>query len=244
MGLDIYIHSRGYAEASALEEKLWEDWTEGEPEPKVEYPTDPAKGPSKLHPKNICTPTYLRSSYNSAGFNSIVPKFLKDEDTTLYDIFQPLIGDDSEGYAFEVTDPGKVMLVQDRARDVARRLRALDAPLTTMSLDKFLKPDMTDVQAIEWVEKNLDKAEKAVNEFDKWAFTSKEGYFDPKGLTIHGVTFGPGGEVILVYRAVDSDGQPWSKSYADSAEIIAEEFCQTLLDLIESEGGATLLWSG
>lgn len=240
MGLDIYIHSRGYAEAAAKESALWEGWKEGDPTPEVEYPAEAPERKSALHPENICNPTYLRSSYNDGGFNNAVPKFLKDNSATLYGIFQPLIGDDEEGYCFEVTDPGKVMMVQDRARDVHRRLRALEAPLTTMRLDNWHKPAMSEIDAIEWVEEELAKAEKAPN---KWAFTSKEGYFDPAGMTIHGVTFGPKGEAILVYRAV-TDGKPWSKSYADSAEIIAEEFCQTLLDHIESEGGATLVWSG
>jgi hypothetical protein len=171
-----------------------------------------------------------------------VPRFLKDNGTSLYGIFEPLIGGEDGEYLFEVTDPGKVLMVRDRARDVAKRLRALEAPLTTMKFRNWHNPSMSEFDAIEWTEKNLDKAKKGTTEFDKMAFTAKEGFFDPTGVRVHGVTFDPSGEVILVIRA-ETDGKPWSTSYADSAEILAEEFCQTMLDLIESEGGATLVWS-
>jgi len=192
---------------------------------------------STLYPSNICTPTYLRSSYNEGGFNSAVPRFLKDENTTLYHIFEPILGSEDEEYEHRVTDPGKVMLVQDRARDVARRLRALTNPLTTISVRTLGGTGFSEIDAINWAEAELAKE-------TKWgAYQCRDGYIDPEGTTVVGATLGRRGEMLLVVRAVDADGLPWSRHYAESAEIVAEEFCQTLLDLIESDGAAIMGWS-
>jgi hypothetical protein len=238
MGLDISIHTKGYKAASEEEAALWEAMADDDSEsPKVDYPQDEPNGASLLHPDNICTPSYLRSSYNAGGFNQAVPRFLKDEDTSLYGIFEPLLGEE-EDYWIEVTDPGKVLLVQQRARDVHARLRALTAPLTVIDLASYGKR-MTDIEAIEWVESELAKD---MGPFGDAAYTSAQGYINPVGIKVYGVTQGTRGP-LLVIRAEDENG-PWSKSYADSAEIVAEEFCQTLLDIIERDGVAYMSWSG
>jgi hypothetical protein len=238
MGLDIRIHGKEWKEASDRENALWEAMADDDSEsPEVDYPKENLPDTSALHPENICTPSYLRSSYNAGGWNSAVPRFLKDEDTSLYGIFEPLLGEEGD-YWIEVTDPGKVLLVQQRARDVHTRLRALTAPLTVIDLASYGKR-MTDIEAIEWVESELAKD---MGPFGDSAYTSAQGYINPLGIKVYGVTQGTRGP-LLVVRAEDESG-PWSKSYADSAEIVAEEFCQTLLDLIARDQICYLSWSG
>jgi hypothetical protein len=247
MGLDIYLKSRAMMAADDAYNAAWEAWNEGDPTPKSETIPEDIPGKSELHPDNINEPGYLRSSYNSGGFNSAVPRYLKDQNTSYYSIFAPIIGDDPEPYHMRITDVTLVRRVQERARDVARRLRAMDAPLTTIRVGSFGTSGTFDneIDAITWVEEQLNR--EGNGGLGDWAYTCREGYVDPKGTgPVYAVVMVKGFAAVephLVVRA-ETDGESWTKSYADSAEVIAEEFCEQMIRLIERDGECHMTWSG
>lgn len=246
MGLDVTIRTERHKAVSERENELWEGWKEGDPTPSLEYPKDDLNdGPSKLHPGNICTPTYLRSSYNEGGFNSAVPRFLKDPSASFYGIFEEVLKDFDErnNYYVEVRDPEAVRDAQRRARDVAKRLRALENPLTAIEAPVYTPGGMSDVEAIRWVEDELAKAKARPSVFADSAFSNSQGFIDPRGVMVYGVTRHTRGGALLIIKA-ETDGKPWTTSYIESAEILAEEFCETLLALIARDGVCYLGWSG
>lgn len=243
MGLDISIYSKQQFDESKRIDAAWDAWKEGEPKPERDEVAPDAlteERKSDLHPDNICNPVYLRSSYNESGFNSAVPAFLLDSEATYYGILAPVVGDDpGPTYWHEVTDPGKVLLAQDRARDVARRLRAVENPLQVLSVYNHGRSTMDKVDAAKWVADELSKPKGWDGDY-----SNAVGLISPGGITVHGVTVSSRGDILLVVKAVDSDGEKWTRHYADSAEVLAEEFCDTILKLIERDGVAYIGWSG
>ena len=230
MGLDINLAPRGYAQDSERITREWDTWADGQPHPIEQVHRLPEED-SVFDPNHLFKTTYLRSSYNEAGFNNRVPQMLRDPNTTLYDIFAPVLPDGGQTYLIVVTDADAVRECQRRARSIADRLGPMDSPLLATTVLNIGTVPMKGAEAITWVSEQLDKEAR-------FAFTSREGFFDPKGLTIHGLTFDHRGHAVLVYRDTE-DNATWYRN----AALITAEFCQVMIDHIETDGEICLLWS-
>lgn len=144
MGLDVYLVTK-VDEAQddvhdAAWNALWERKEKGEltdeqyEEERKKLP--PAsnrfedKHPSTVYPDHLFNRRYLRSSYNSGGFNHAVPEYLGEPGTDLHWIFEPVRGGTDE-YSFELTAASVSALeeAKSRALDVAKRLKEVTLPL-------------------------------------------------------------------------------------------------------------------
>ncbi len=204
--------------------------------------------PSEKYPEHLCNRRYLRSSYNSGGFNSAVPQMLGHQQCTFYWIFEPLgrnwqEGDDGD---LTVTDIDKLLEGRARALGVEVAIRACDRTrVTTVSPNMFgLPPRHSDEDAL-----NLYRREIKENKQAPWG---KNGYvgmggnfrsFGEDGLTVFaaipGVDQFDGPGVHLIFRVSDDI----IDHYAASA-YIAAEFCDEAVVLIKRDGTCHISWSG
>jgi hypothetical protein len=136
MGLDVYLYSREQQEAANARERAWETYYEkwGEqpdsPEKEAAYQALPSHQgfdavPSEAHPDHLFNRRYLRSSYNSSGFNAAVPDMVSREHD-LHWIFEPVKLDDQ--YEMELTQASipALEVARKRALQVADEIRACD----------------------------------------------------------------------------------------------------------------------
>lgn len=168
---------------------------------------------SAKYPEHYCEVGYLRSSYNDAGFNTVV---------------RQRIGRDGFYYIF---DPGEEYHVRPdwaaakaRALEVARKLKeAAPFRAMTVSVDRLFgeAPDTGCDAALKVFLAERDQKEKQQSDYS--AYSSAKGHFWLKeGITIHAAI--PGVDafnqraVHLVYRDTD-ENIDW---YVQAAEIAAE----------------------
>lgn len=204
--------------------------------------------PSRRYPGHLCNRRYLRSSYNSSGFNRAVPDFLADPDATLNGIFAPVLGDSDE-YSFGLTDASTAALDQAKgnALIVADRLAKCD-PLRVMEATAMIGPpnhlwsDLpTDDEVLAWY-----RSEKESSADRAWL--ADGGYSTAKGGVLG---FAKGQEVFAMTLGKDVLGRACAmavyrgdvSSYIESAEIIAE-FCDEAVMLIRRDGAVFMHWSG
>jgi hypothetical protein len=270
MGLDIYLTTAAHASADKVHDEAWlayyerEDYEqltdEQHAEIKAGLPEYTSKSddadevrPSR-HPKHLFNRRYLRSSYNSGGFNRVVPDFI-GEDHGLYWIFAPMErewdGDDGNLTAIDLPRLSECL---KRAQQVVEELRTCD-PIRVMSESLMLgnaehmwHEPPTEDQALAWYRdeklKHADVNQKTVEMFG-------EGYSNAKGFV---AGFTKGMEVLAVTVGRDIIGRPAAMliyrppaenvtSYIESAEITVE-FVEEAIMLIERDGAANLHWSG
>lgn len=187
MGLDIYLHDGDLnlhfcdtpdtprSEHGWRERGKWFDKPER------------ANAKSQKYPEHYCERTYLRSSYNDGGFNSVVGNLIGKD---FYSIFGSSISegladppresdDDDGGVATETLTREQVRVelaaALVRAREVTAELRGVKRPLRAMSETPTLlanrAPSVDKARAIEIVNENL-----ARNSGDG-AYSNRDGVF-------------------------------------------------------------------
>lgn len=263
MGLDIYLTPWAEAQADRQHNDEWDaKWAAKERGEITQEEFDAwikanpivldrgEKVASKLWPEHLCTPRYLRSSYNDSGFNRAVPEFLVGTDFegegSFYWIFEPM-GREWDGDSGELDRRDLPRLVQclERARAVAQALRALSSgkngPLRTISVAPVVPPTLDAQGALVWAQEALERAASTQGLSGGWS--SRDGFFaGPEGMTIVAAVHGRdvlGREcVYLVYRA--DEQVEW---YAQTADIAAE-FIEEAAYLIARDGKVEMVWSG
>ncbi|MGD9643992.1 MAG: hypothetical protein AB7V08_14840 [Elusimicrobiales bacterium] len=191
--------------------------------------------PSDKYPDHLFQKTYLRSSYNEAGFNSVVWALTGKEG--LYYIFQPPQDEYEIPYSKE-----DLAACRGRALEVLEELkRARPLYVMTVGFNPFIPveryKDMTARKAVEVANKELDRVvicESKGPESNRpkviWYLT-RDGHFfvsDPPKLVaaVPGVDALGMPAVHLVYEASDAD-KAW---YIQATEIVVEfiDYAMTL----------------
>lgn len=254
MGLDIYLYPRAASEANKVHYSIWNEDADGhyaaesmsdderkawgEEHPYVRH----ENVPSEKYPEHYFKRTYLRSSYNSGGFNNVVPAMVGGSGD-LYWIFEPLGRDWRQGEddaPLTTAELPGLREARERALRVAAKIRESE-PLRVITVtENLFKPndDIDDERALAIYR---EEAEKVVHADMGWYSNGRGEFFrkDPPTIlaAIHGRQLGRPA-VHLVYR--DAEGATW---YAEAAEITAE-FCDEAIALIERDGSCEMSWSG
>lgn len=279
MGLDIYLWTVEDHAASQAHWNAWEamfdsvlDWNALSDEEKnvkrAELPPDVSHTdvPSERYPEHLFNRRYLRSSYNSSGFNHAVPDMLATNESgtyphqygSLYWIFEPMEREwDGDDGLITGADVPKLLLCRARAEEIVEKLKAAD-PLRVTDVSGMVGgpggpahlwrelPSADEVLAWYREEKQRHEAMDA-----KTREMFGEGYSNAKG-TVFG--FESGMEILAATGGVDPIGRPAAMlvyrmnkeghdSYVQSAEIVVE-FIDEALELIKRDSMAHLSWSG
>ncbi len=269
MGLDIYLYTAAQAAQNDAYDKasaaLYADGPDGKSprdgmtddeykEWSAEHSYTPYEDvPSHAHPDHLFNRRYLRSSYNSGGFNHAVPEMLgssgvddakyPNERGSIYWIFEPMGREwDGDEGTVGADDVVRLRACRVRALEVADALRSCDRlRVVTVGPNMFSPPPMhTDNDALAMYRQHA--AEREIKP-DDWYLSGPDLEIFGDGLKILAAipgkaTFNVPG-VHLIYRQQD-DG---IDSYIQSAEIVAE-FCDEAIDLIERDGSCRISWSG
>jgi hypothetical protein len=266
MGLDIYLYTAAQAAQNAAYEKASEEWWADGPDgtsPRDRATEEERQAwsaqysytgcddvPSEEFPEHLFNRRYLRSSYNGAGFNRVVPDLVGSSTEkeypnargSLYWIFESM-GREWDG------DEG-ILGPEDIVRLRAARIRALDVADALLKSDRLRvltispnmfgpRPTLDDAGAL--AKYRTKAAERPIADDDWWSNIDMEVFGG--GLTVLAALPGmatfniPG--VHLVWR-MDEDG---IESYVQSAKITAE-FCDEAIMLIERDGSCKMSWSG
>lgn len=200
---------------------------------------------SKIHPENICSLGYFRSSYNQGGINSVLANLL-GENSDLYWIFKP-----NDEYVF-FPEWEKSL---ERAKDVLKRFRKIaetgrmEYGILEIGVTPIVPVEMphSKKEAMDILIANIQKHEK-----DSAAFRSygcREGEFFLDGLNV--VAICPGDREFIrnkepcVYVLYKREGGKDDKyaSYEHSLEIVIE----TIEYVLKNQGNGHkfgLAWSG
>lgn len=266
MGLDVYLYPavhadanelRGTAENAYYNRPDYDDLTD-EQHKEIRDAIPPYVAhedvPSERYPDHLFNRRYLRSSYNSGGFNSAVPDFV-GEDHGLYWIFEPMCREwDGDEGTLTADDIPALRESRERAGQVVGELqtcdplRVMSSPLMLGDRDHMWHEPPSEDETLTWYRE--EKAKWSTRERrpfgdDDGGYSTAKGHvlgFD-KGLEVLAVVPGCGvfGEpaAIIVYRpardAIDS--------YTQSAEIVVE-FIDEAISLIERDGSVQMSWSG
>lgn len=257
MGLDIYLYTEAQQEANdeyerasnALYDRADYESLSLEDKEQLSDALPPWQSstdvPSQKYPQHLCNRRYLRSSYNSGGFNTAVPE-LTGYDHGLYWIFQPLDVDLNMG-DIRLTNHDVEALEDCRKRaeqvaseiDKCDALRTLDATSMMGSAPHMWSSLPSEEQVLEWY-----REERGSKRSIGSSYSCAKGLvlgFD-KGTEILALTIGQRfGEVCAI--AVFRMNQESLDHYRQTAEIITE-FCEEAIALIEQDGAAYISWSG
>lgn len=220
----------------------------------VSYPDLAGEQKSDKYPEHMCNKSYLRSSYNEGGFNSVVGKLIGKD---LYHIFGLDWGgiEDAPGYVpwneeteeggHWIPTPEHLVKCKERAEEVVAELAAIERPLATMHVTSYPEADpLTAEQAIELTYKKLAERKAAIEkDGDKakfWggSYSSREGFFcldDPLAI----IAIVTGKDVLgspCVHVVHDNKG---FDHYTQMAEIVVE-----MIDTMLVHPGASVVWSG
>jgi hypothetical protein len=221
MGLDVYLYTKAKEVASNEHEEAWEAWydkykdtSDDDAEKKAAKEALPPYSSSSddevassRYPDHLFNRRYLRSSYNSGGFNRAVPDIV-GEDHDLHWIFEPVRGETDE-YSFELT-VGSIKglkAAKKRALQVAQEIRDNDA-LRVMSVDVMLggadhlwSQLPTDDEVLDWYrderkrrDENIAKRELAGKDKPAWG-SEDGGYSNAKGFV---AGFDKGLEILAI----------------------------------------------
>jgi hypothetical protein len=275
MGLDIYLEDRAYKQRSDAREKAseqhWKEWGDKPDSPEKAAANEkvppfemPAEVPSTKYPEHLCNRRYLRSSYNSSGFNRAVPDMI-GLPHDFYWIFEPVIGNDPP-YETKLDREQMVPLAQVRGRalEVAQEIRDCD-PLRTETATGMVSPTVehlwsvppTAEQVLDWYREEKAKREEQIAKAKAEGAAEKDwrlrnyGYSNAKGQILG---FETGLEVLAITSGRDVLGQPAAvfvyrlsdktkQHYVATAEIVAE-FAEEAIALIKRDGECYLSWSG
>lgn len=209
MGLDVYLYD-GPEPDYVSDPEGWK---------KAFDETQNAK--STKYPDHLCGTRYLRSSYNSGGFNSRVRDLLGED---LYTVFE--VGD---RYEWEPTQD-ELKAARERAVKLVDRIKAVERPLAAFDVFNFGDGVGSDAEAIKVTQEQLAKD----NAFGG-GWSCREGTFYPDGMKVIGFVPGKayGRETVYIVHEVDLE---W---YVQMAEIVVE-FIDTALAMTSPR----IHWSG
>lgn len=267
MGLDIYLYDAETAAKDKVYDDAWNAHYERpdyetmsdeerkkieETLPQYEY-TPHTEVASERYPDHYWNKRYLRSSYNSSGFNNAVPDFV-GESHSLYWIFEPM-GREWDGDHGDMTEDDilKLWECRKRALQVAEELKACD-PLRVMdeglmvgNAEHLWHEPPTAEQVLDWYRE--EKAKHDVADEKARNFYGDGGYSNAKGVVLG---FEKGMEILALTVGRDVLGRPAAMavyrstaidSYIQSAEICVE-FIDEAVTLIKRDGAARMSWSG
>jgi hypothetical protein len=281
MGLDISLYSKSQQEAS---DAYWTAWQAiydrcekgeiTEEQRKAEEaalddgrtPYSDRGIPSMQFPEHHCNRTYLRSSYNSGGFNNAASELLDDPAFDgFYTIFAPVAKINGESKDHDSMLNGEWGWVDARhidalkeaakiARAAAEKIRSTTpyrvasesaVPHLGAADHMWSTPPSSD-QALAWFreeQKKFDERDPNNVFGDSGYSTAKGTHFGKGGLTVLGVVPGIGilGEPCLHMILAPSDED--REYYAQVADIAAE-FAMQAIEFIEADGAAYISWSG
>lgn len=259
MGLDIYLTTDADNAAEKAYSEAWDElWsrkdsgeiTEAEyDELRKELPSYPPKAsvPAQADPEHLCDRRYLRSSYNASGFNRVVENTSGQD---LYGIFEDVYQGDQEEYPQQLTEadiPG-LRSAAAKARATAEAFSAWDrlqvaeiGRLVLGSQDHLWSEPPTEGQFLEWVRGEFARREAGNDSFT--SYSTGKGDIFAEGMTIVAASQGRNGffgsSCLVAVRADDSTVE----HYRNTA-LIAAEFCEEAISLIERDGRCWLGWSG
>lgn len=209
MGLDVYLYDGPEPDY----ETDYEGWKKAFDE------TQSAK--SEKYPDHMCGTRYLRSSYNSGGFNSRVGDLLGED---LYTLFE--VGD---RYEWEPTKD-ELTAARERAVKLVDRIKAVERPLAAFDVNSLGFTAKSDAEAIKITQEQLAKE----NVFGG-GWSCREGTFYPDGMKVIGFVPGEawGQTVTYIVHEVDLE---W---YVQMAEIVVE-----FIDAALAMTNPRIHWSG
>jgi len=268
MGLDITLYTAEQAAKNAEYDRACNEWYGDDNAENGETPygratederrawssthnyTSADDVPSSAHPEHLFNRRYLRSSYNSGGFNHAVPDMIgsageaayPDARGSLYWIFSPM-GREWDGDAGDLAadDLPRLAECRERALSVVDALKSCDRlRVAEVGANIFSGPSSTtDDEALRLYRDQV--AQGTVKPDEWWSNRDMDVFGD--GLAVLAAVPGRGtlgNQVVhLIYRAGD-DG---FDSYVQSAEIVVE-FIDEATELIRRDGGARISWSG
>lgn len=225
----------------------------------VTYPDVDGDLKSEKYPEHMCNRSYLRSSYNEGGFNSVVGKLIGKE---LYYIFGMAFDGASQmpGYVeydeetgeggWWVPTPEQLQGCRERALEVVAELGAILRPLRCFDQPIYpfndnIKP-LSATEAIQYVYDQITKQQESYDKLTDeqkasgmWggAFSNGQGHFfldEPIKIvaTVQGQNVLGAPCVHVVYE----DDITY---YIQTAEIVVE-----MIDTMLANPGARMSWSG
>lgn len=265
MGLDVSLYERKQAEQS---DKHWAEWEalfarkeageltdeEWDVQRKLITPdsdrTRDAEVKSDTNPEHMFTRRYLRSSYNSGGFNSVAENFGGHD---LYWIFEPLQMDfeDVDGWLREDDIEG-LRLCRERALQVADEIANWDRIMVA----EFHGPILGDAahlwdklptkeQVLEWGREELTKEKNDL--FGSGGYSTAKGSVFSDGFELLAITLGEdryafGRAPVTAYGIYKSNDE--NTAFYEEAARITAEFCEEAIALIQRDGSVQMSWSG
>lgn len=257
MGLDIYLYPIAAAEANKRHYSIWEE-DENDNYPREHMTDEEVKAHEEANPRvehedvnsqefpeHYYKRTYLRSSYNSSGFNHVVNQIL-NEDRDLYWIFKPLGRDWAQGdddRPLTAADVPGLQEARKRALSVAEALEAAE-PYAVMTIDAKTWLGASTLTESEALARFLEeKAREMPDDFGWYSNAVGEFFHNKNPPTIYaaipGVVLLDTPAVHLIYKPSE-EGRNW---YIQAAKITAE-FCDEAIMLIERDGACEISWSG
>jgi hypothetical protein len=250
MGLDVYTYTKEQHEQQEAFDTKWGDSypEKGTPEHdtwKKDWESVPSATDVKsvLYPDNINNRRYLRSSYNSGGFNTYEPHLTRNEHHNYYWVFSPVTSGDD--YVIKCTDLGLLQKCRERAFEIVGALEEAKSRPTFNVMTESPTPlgNLTDVDAQQALE--IFDAEAQRNEESPWGggYSNRSGTFWPDAEPIQLVAAINGKDVLglpalhLIYRT------DFPTSYLESAYVLVE-FIEELITLVKADGVAYMHWSG
>ena len=226
----------------------------------VTYPDVDEDIKSEKHPDHMCNRSYLRSSYNDSGYNSVVGKLIGKE---LYYIFGVHFDGvhEMEGYVpydektetggWWVPTPEHLEKCRERAVEVLTELSAIARPLRCFDVSFYeftehVKP-LKSHEAIQYVydaiakqeerDANLTEEQRASGMFSAGSYSTGQGYFHlgtPVTVVAHVVGINALGTPCI--HVVYEDDISY---YIQTTEIVVE-----MIDTMLANPGASMSWSG
>jgi len=210
MGLDVYL------KADSLKDRWPEDV---EDLSRVE----PFDVPSDKHPDHMFKKTYLRSSYNPGGFNTVVRNLTGDDLWTIFDVTEVAINDEGEFRPDWEGARRRAIRVTGTLRKEIESGRGLTVETVT-AIPMRGKQDVSSEEAIQRVREEMDeKTERAFKSYSNW----KGDFFFGNPLTLVAAIPGVDPLGAPAVHLVQKEDLDW---YVQAAEIVVEmcEFALTL----------------
>lgn len=211
MGLDVYLRNGPEADYETDHEEWKRQFDETQSTKSVKYP------------EHICGPRYLRSSYNSGGFNSRIGDLIGED---LYSIFSPPDGE----YDWHPTKE-QLTEARERAMAVIEKIKAVELPLGAFDVSTSHGVKATsDAEAIVITLEQL-RRDRVLG----GGWSCQEGHFYPDGIKIVGMIPGESfmGPCVYMVHQVDLE------YYIQMAEIVVE-FIDAALEMDDPR----ISWSG
>lgn len=196
------------------------------------YLTNAPEKPSEKYPEHHCNRAYLRSSYNSAGFNTVVRRLTGKD---LYWVFNPR-NVNEEGYI--IFSERELKEAKKRALSLVKELKAIDYPLGVTYQDSQSTKNYVHIDdVISLVNNELEKYKKGGAMGDYASSNGKFFFRNPLKVVALLPGKSPFGYCVWVVYEMPKDVFEY---YIQTAEITVEFIEEALLQEIP----AVVVWSG